>query len=107
MVARTSAGTCADEDCNRAGVLAHMTNDLSTVVIPRFFLVGPGEMRRTPIHEAGHAVGIDASLAAEDERCCVAAPTIECTDPCRNLSGILDRNVDAWAHYAECAAFSS
>ena len=102
------AGTCADEDCNRAGVMAHVTSDLSTVVLcPRFFLIGPGQMRRTLIHEAGHAAGIDASLAAADEDYCTELPTIDCTDPCGNLSGRLDRNVDAWANYVECAAFSS
>jgi hypothetical protein len=101
-------GTCADEDCYTAGVVAHVTEDLSTVVLcQRFFLTGVTQMRRTWIHEAGHAAGVDSSLGNVPERYCSEGPEGEgCADPCSNLTGDLSQNVDAWAHFIECAAFA-
>jgi hypothetical protein len=58
-------GTCADEDCYTAGVVAHVTEDLTTVVLcQRFFRTSATQMRRTLIYEADHAAGVDASLLA-------------------------------------------
>lgn len=98
------AGTCADEDCYRGGVMAYVTNDLSTMVLcPRTFTTSPGEIRRTLIHEAGHAAGIDSSVQGVEEYC-RESPSIDCDDPCGNLAGDATTNVDAWAHFIECAA---
>jgi hypothetical protein len=99
-------GTCADADCHRGGVLAFTTDDLSTIVLcPRLFSTSPGEMRRTLIHEAGHAAGIDSSVTS-DEQYCTETPGVDCQDPCAGLSGDATKNVDAWAHFVECAASS-
>lgn len=99
-------GTCADEDCYTAGVVAHVTADLSTVVLcQRFFQTNVIQMRRTLIHEAGHAAGVDASLGNVAENYC-SENSEGCVDPCSNLSGDLRQNVDAWARFIECAASS-
>jgi hypothetical protein len=98
-------GTCADESCYQAGVVAHVTDDLSTIVIcQRFFLTSLTQMRRTMIHEAGHAAGIDSSNTGPENYCEETATG--CVDPCENLSGDLRQNVDAWARFIECAAVS-
>jgi hypothetical protein len=100
-------GTCSDEDCNRGGVVAHVPTDLSSIILcPRFFLLDVGEMRRTLIHEAGHAIGIDSSLGNTPEDYCKEGET-DCTDPCSNLGNDLRQNVDAWSRFIECAAASS
>lgn len=99
-------GTCADKACYTSGVVAHVTEDLSTVVLcQRFFLTNVTQMRRTLIHEAGHAAGVDASLGNEVERYC-DENSEGCVDPCSNLTGNLTQNVDAWARFIECAAYS-
>jgi hypothetical protein len=99
-------GTCADEDCYTPGVVAHVTPDLSTVVLcQRFFQTNVIQMRRTLIHEAGHAAGVDASLGNVAEHYC-SENSQGCVDPCSNLSGDLRQNVDAWARFIECAASS-
>jgi hypothetical protein len=99
-------GTCADEDCYTAGVVAHVTEDLSTVVLcQRFFRTSATQMRRTLIHEAGHAAGVDSSLGNVPETYC-AEGSEGCVDPCSNLTGDLTQNVDAWARFIECAAYS-
>lgn len=101
------AGTCADAACREPAVVAHVLEDLSTVIIcPRFFLLNVTQMRRTLIHEAGHAVGIDSSLGDTSETYCRDDLRVECQDPCGNLSGDLRQNVDAWARFIECAAFA-
>jgi len=98
------AATCADPDCYRGGIMAYVTDDLSTMVLcPRTFTTSPGEMRRTLIHEAGHAAGIDASVTGNEEYC-TETPSVDCNDPCGNLAGDSTSNVDAWAHFIECAA---
>jgi hypothetical protein len=100
-------GTCSDEDCNQGGVVAHVPPDLSSIILcPRFFLLDAVEMRRTLIHEAGHAIGIDSSLGNTPEDYCTEGET-SCTDPCNNLGDDLRQNVDAWARFIECAAASS
>lgn len=99
-------GTCADEDCYTPGVVAHVTPDLSTVVLcQRCFQTNVIQMRRTLIHEAGHAAGVDASLGNVAENYC-SENSQGCVDPCSNLSGDLRQNVDAWARFIECAASS-
>ncbi|MGA2125461.1 MAG: M35 family metallo-endopeptidase [Xanthobacteraceae bacterium] len=99
-------GTCADEDCYTAGVVAHVTDDLSTIVLcQRFFQTSIGEMRRTLVHEAGHAAGVGSGGTGPDEVYCTEGST-GCVDPCSNLSGDLTQNVDAWARFIECAAHS-
>jgi hypothetical protein len=99
-------GSCADEDCYQAGVVAHVSDDLSTVIIcQRSFQTGPIQMRRTLIHEAGHAAGVDSSLTDVSEAYC-PENSESCLDPCSNLTGDLSENVDAWARFIECAAYS-
>ena len=99
-------GSCADENCYQAGVVAHVSNDLSTVIIcQRSFQTGPIQMRRTLIHEAGHAAGVDSSLTDVSEAYCPESSE-SCLDPCSNLTGDLSENVDAWARFIECAAYS-
>jgi len=98
-------GTCADEDCYTAGVVAHVTDDLSTIVLcQRFFQTSIGEMRRTLVHEAGHAAGVGSGGPPPEMYC--AEGSTGCVDPCSNLSGDLSQNVDAWARFIECAAQS-
>lgn len=102
----TMCGTCADEVCYPAGVVAHVTPDLSTVILcQRFFQTSGTQMRNTLIHEAGHSAGVDSSLGNEPENYC-PENSEGCVDPCPNLTGDLTRNVDAWAHFIECAAHS-
>lgn len=99
-------GTCADADCYEAGVVAYVTDDLSTIVLcQRFFLTSASQMRRTLIHEAGHAAGVKSSLTNVLEMYC-PEDSEGCVDPCSNLTGDLTQNVDAWARFIECAAYS-
>ncbi|HKC65844.1 MAG TPA: hypothetical protein VKB86_19530 [Pyrinomonadaceae bacterium] len=106
-----SCGSCTDDTCKEAGTPAYTENDLSHIVIcqPRFFAQNLVQQRRTLIHEAAHAFGIDAARAARGdmEHYCHEDSGVECTDPCGNLTGDLRQNVDAWARFIECAAFSS
>ena len=90
--------------------MAYTEDDLSGVIIcPRFFLQNVTQMRRTMIHEAGHAAGIDAAMVYTDrnpERYCEGSDVVECRDPCSRLASTnLLENVDAWALFTECAAF--
>jgi hypothetical protein len=106
-----SCGSCADSDCYTPGVLAYTQTDLSNIIIcqPRFFSENLVRQRRTLIHEAGHAFRIDAVRVSNnaDEHYCNEDKSVECTDPCSNLTGDLRQNVDAWARFIECAAFRS
>jgi hypothetical protein len=100
-------GTCSDADCNQGGVVAHVPPDLSSIILcPRFFMLSAVEMRRTLIHEAGHAIGIDSSLGDTREDYCKEGES-DCTDPCSNLGNDLRQNVDAWSRFIECAGASS
>ena len=105
-----SCGSCTDETCTAAGTPAYTETDLSHIVIcqPRFFAQNLIQQRRTLIHEAGHAFGIDSARAARGgmEHYCHEDSGVECADPCGNLSGDLLLNVDAWARFIECAAFA-
>jgi hypothetical protein len=105
-----ACGSCGDEDCNTAGVVAYTEPDLSGVVVcqPRFFAQNLVRQRRTLIHEAGHGAGIDQGRVTQGgaEHYCREDSGVECTDPCGNLFGDLRQNVDAWARFIECAAFS-
>jgi len=102
-------GTCADETCNRPGVVAYADDD-DIIVCPRFFLQNVTQMRRTLVHEAGHVAGIDAGsvyTTLNPERYCNEDSTIECRDPCSRLASTnLLENVDAWSRFVECAGFS-
>jgi hypothetical protein len=103
-------GTCADAVCNRGSVAAYVPDDLGSIIIcPFFFVNSPSQMRRTMIHEAGHVVGIDDVPAGQDyvhPPYCTESENVECIDPCAMVRGDLLRNVDAWARFIECAAFS-
>lgn len=95
---------CGDAPCRDPEVAARVTDDLSTMVLcPRIFATSAGQMRRTLIHEAGHAAGIDSSVTGDENYC---TPRVDCHDPCDNLRGDQSKNVDAWAHFIECAASS-
>lgn len=104
-----TCGSCTDDTCNTAGVNAYTKDDLSGIVIcqPRFFANNLTVQRRTLIHEAAHAAGIDQARVAQarNEQYCREDPIVSCADPCGNLSGDLRGNVDAWARYIECASF--
>jgi hypothetical protein len=106
-----SCGSCSDDTCKIPGVPAYTATDLSNIVLcqPRFFSQNLIRQRRTLIHEAGHAFGIDAARAKSgaDEHYCHDDNDVECNDPCGNLTGDLRKNVDAWARFIECAAFRS
>lgn len=104
-------GTCADPTCNRGGVTAYTQDDLSSIIIcPRFFLQNVTRMRRALIHEAGHAAAIDAAMVYTDlnpERYCRGNDVVECGNPCGLQASMnLLENVDAWAIFIECAAYS-
>jgi len=105
-----ACGSCGDDDCNVAGVVAYTEPDLSGIVIcqPRFFAGNLVQQRRTLIHEAGHGAGIDQGRVIQGgaESYCREDSSVECKDPCGNISGDLRQNVDAWARFIECAAFS-
>jgi hypothetical protein len=60
-------------------------------------------MRRTLVHEAGHAAGVKSAGGDEPEVYCKENSS-GCVDPRANLSGDLSQNVDAWARFIECAA---
>lgn len=100
-------GTCYDESCRTPGVVAHALPDSNTVVLCRsFFLLNTTQMRRTLIHEAAHNAGIDAQrVAAFRPEFYCREDTTDCSDVCNNLGSPLT-NVDAWAHFIECVAFS-
>jgi hypothetical protein len=99
-------GTCSDETCHDAAVPAYTMNDLSAIVLcRRFFRMSLTDMRRTLIHEAGHATGMDLARTTE-ESYCREDHAVECVDPCGNLTGSLLGNVDAWARFIECAGFT-
>ncbi len=99
-------GSCADETCYLPDVPAYTADDLSVIVLclARFFSSGATGMRRTLIHEAGHASGIDFSRGGQERYCDESSAT--CDDPCANLTGDLTHNVDAWARFIECSASS-
>ena len=105
-----ACGSCGDDGCNEAGVVAYTEDDLSGIVIcqPRFFANNLVQQRRTLIHEAGHGAGIDQGRVKQGraESYCREDSSVECADPCGNISGDLRQNVDAWARFIECAAFS-
>ena len=105
-----ACGSCGDETCNTAGVAAYTEDDLSGIVVcqPRFFARNLVEQRRTLIHEAAHGAGIDQGRVTQGgaEHYCREDSSVQCLDPCGNLSGDLRQNVDAWARFIECAAFS-
>ncbi|MBS1910498.1 MAG: hypothetical protein JST22_00805 [Bacteroidetes bacterium] len=104
-----TCGSCTDDTCNTAGVNAYTKDDLSGIVVcqPRFFANNLTIQRRTLIHEAAHAAGIDQARVGQgrNEQYCREDPIVSCADPCGNLSGDLRGNVDAWARYIECASF--
>ena len=106
-----TCGSCSDETCRIPGVPAYTETDLSHIVLcqPRFFSQNLFKQRRTLIHEAGHAFGIDTARfrSGADEHYCHDDSGVECADPCGNLTGDLRQNVDAWARFIECAAFRS
>ncbi len=99
-------GTCSDDTCHQGSVPAYTLNDLSAIVLcRRFFRMSVTDMRRTLIHEAGHATGMD-SARTTDESYCREDHAVECVDPCGNLTGSLLENVDAWARFIECAGLT-
>ncbi|HKQ51018.1 MAG TPA: hypothetical protein VJT74_01525 [Pyrinomonadaceae bacterium] len=106
-----ACGSCGDDGCNTGGVVAYTEDDLSGIVIcqPRFFARNLVQQRRTLIHEAAHGAGIDQGRVKQgaSESYCHEDSSVECEDPCGNLSGDLRQNVDAWARFIECAAFRS
>lgn len=100
-------GTCYDESCYSAGVVAHAIPESNTIVLCRaFFRLNTTQMRRTLIHEAAHNAGIDEERVNEfkPEFYC-REDTSSCHEVCNNLTDPL-KNVDAWAHFIECVAFS-
>jgi hypothetical protein len=100
-------GTCYDQSCRSPGIVAHALPDSNTIVLCRsFFLLNTTQMRRTLIHEAAHNAGIDAQrVAAFRPEFYCREDTTDCSDVCNNLNSPLT-NVDAWAHFIECVAFS-
>lgn len=101
-------GTCADEVCNtgRRTAAAYVPDDFSSIVIcPFFFTLSLGQMKRTFLHEAGHVVRIDDRPDYEHPPYCTEVDRVECEDPCSGISDLL-HNVDAWARFIECAAYS-
>jgi len=105
-------GTCHDTTCNPAAggnaggqALAYVPDDLGSIVIcPFFFAHDILQMRRTFLHEAGHAVGIDARPDYVHPTNCPEDRS-GCIDPCAGISDRL-HNVDVWARFLECAAFA-
>src|SRR6185295_4232062 len=93
-----ACGSCGDDDCNVAGVVAYTESDLSGIVIcqPRFFAGNLVQQRRTLIHEAGHGAGIDQGRVTRGaaETYCREDSSVQCVDPCGNISGDLRQNVD-------------
>ncbi len=101
-------GTCADDTCNRVTRTspAYVPDDLSGIVIcPFFFVISLSQMKRTFLHEVGHVVRIDDRPDYEHPPYCTESDAVECEDPCAGLSDLL-HNVDAWARFIECAAYS-
>jgi hypothetical protein len=107
--ASVACGTCADETCNtgrRAGYPAYVPDDFSGIVIcPFFFVTSLSQMARTFLHEAGHLVRIDDRPDYEHPLYCTEADILDCDDPCAGIDDLL-HNVDAWARFIECAAYS-
>lgn len=101
-------GTCADDICNtgRRTAAAYVPDNFSSIVIcPFFFTLSLSEMKRTFLHEAGHVVRIDDRPDYEHPPYCTEVDRVECGDPCVGISDLL-HNVDAWARFIECAAYS-
>ncbi len=98
-------GTCSDATCNNSPA-AYVPDDFSSIVIcPFFFSLSVGQMTRTFLHEAGHYVKIDDRPDYVHPQNCTESDSVDCDEPC---SGISDRlnNVDVWARFIECAAYS-
>ena len=105
-------GTCHDPTCNPAApggtgsttqAAAYVPDDLGSIVIcPFFFSLSVMQMRRTILHEAGHAAGIDARPDYQHPTNCPENSS-DCIDPCAGISDRL-HNVDVWTRFLECAA---
>lgn len=100
--------TCGDPNCQSLGIRRTASRILA--VVPegeRVILVCPvfwsaefteANRRRTLLHEAGHAAGIDAMADYTHPTNCDGA---DCDDPCPNVTDM--RSVDAWAWFIQCA----
>jgi hypothetical protein len=106
-----ACGTCFDSVCNERTERrvetpqAYVPEDLATIIIcPIFFMSSPSQMRRTLIHEAGHAAGIDDQPVYSHARDCEESTGTRC-DACSSIPGDRRRNVDVWSRFLDCLAF--
>ncbi|HEX8392492.1 MAG TPA: hypothetical protein VF665_09070, partial [Longimicrobium sp.] len=98
---------CQRGDPRRPGgpVYAVVPDDLRSILIcPFFFSPETSSVfrRRTLLHEAGHAAGIDDAADYRHPPYCSDADH-DCMDPCP-AGGDTLRNVDAWAWFIQCMA---
>lgn len=103
------AGTCDNPDCNTGerNAVAVTLDDLSGVVLCPFYFIQPARtLATTFLHEAGHMAAIDVNWAPGNERYCRGDDQIECDNICPLNGENLLENVDAWARFAYCLAFS-
>jgi hypothetical protein len=106
--ATITRGTCHDDNCYAAGVVAHaVPADNEIVLCNRLFATGISRLIRTLIHEAAHNAGIDATRVAAnlDENYCNEEYGLPSSRRCNNISDAVN-NVDAWAWFIEYAAYS-
>lgn len=103
--------SCGEWLCQRGdprrpsgAVYAVVPNDLQTILIcPYFFSPETSNTfrRRTLLHEAGHAAGIDNATDYHHPPYCSDADH-DCVNPCTSGAGLA--NVDAWAWFIQCMA---
>jgi hypothetical protein len=98
--------TCGDKLCQQergdAPVPAVVPKDLQSIIIcPAFFSPDATYIfrRRTLLHEAGHALGLDDAVKYEHPPYC-SKEDHACANPCPDGSDL--RNVDAWAWFIQC-----
>jgi hypothetical protein len=97
---------CQGGDSRRrtGAVYAVVPENLQSILICPFFF-SPGTTntyrRRTLLHEAAHAAGIDDSADYRHPPYCSTADH-DCVNPC--TSGASLQNVDAWAWFIQCMA---
>lgn len=98
--------TCGDKLCQQergdSPVPAVVPNTLEHIIIcPAFFSPEATYIyrRRTLLHEAGHALGIDDAVEYTHPPYC-SKEDHACANPCPDGSDL--RNVDAWAWFIQC-----